>query len=128
MDTLLKAAAVGVIASILVLLIKKSNPEHGVLLALSAAGAIIYLALPLVGETVEFIRTTAEDCGVSAALYLPVIKCAGVALTGKTAADICRDAGHSASASAIEFTSAAAGLYISIPLLKSAAELIASLV
>ena len=128
MDTLLKAAAVGVIASILGLVIKKSNPEHGVILALFAAGTIIYLALSLAGYTVEFIRTTAENSGVSAALYLPVIKCAAVALTGKTAADICRDAGHSASASAIEFTAAAAGLYISLPLLKSMVELMASLV
>lgn len=128
MDTLLKSAAIGISASILGLVIKKNNPEHSMLLAVFAAGAIIYTALSLAGHTVDFIRTTAENSGVSAALYLPVIKCAAVALTGKTAADICRDSGHSASASAIEFAAAAAGLYISLPLLKSVIELMASFV
>ena len=128
MDTLLKTAAVGITAAILGLVIKKSNPEHGMLLAAFTAAAIIGAALSLAGHTVEFITATAENGGVSAALYMPVIKCSAVALTGKTAADICRDAGHSASVSAIEFTAAAAGLYISLPLLKSVVELVASFV
>lgn len=128
MDTLFKAAAAGITAGILGLLIKKTNPEHNALLAVFAAGAIMLTALSAASHTVEFIRTTAQDSGVSAALYLPVLKCVAVALTGKLASDVCRDAGHSASASAIEFSAAAAGLYISLPLLRSVIELMASFV
>ena len=56
--------------------------------------------------------------GVSAALTLPVLKSLGITVVGRFSGEICRDAGQSAVASALETCSAAAALYAALPLVK----------
>lgn len=114
------------VASVLALVFKKSNPEHSVVLAAASAAFILFLALSSASQVLQFIRETARDGGVSGVLYAPVIKCVGAALIGRFAADVCRDAGHSAPASAIEFAASAASLCASLPLIKTLITIIGS--
>ncbi len=48
-----------------------------------------------------------------------MLKCTGIGIAAKLAADLCRDGGQSALAGAVEFGGTAAALFVSLPLLRS---------
>lgn len=119
MDFLIKGSVIGVIASVLGLLLKKNAPEFALLLTVSAAAAIIGFALSVLGNIKDFVYELAERGAVSSALLMPLVKCVGISVCAKLASDICKDAGFSASASAVELVAAASALYAALPLMRA---------
>lgn len=119
MTILLKAAVTGIAGAVLALLLKRSAPELG--LALSAAVSLMAAALAMelvagMGELFDLVR---QDIGLSPAVTGPVFKCVGIGIVTRLSADICRDAGQSAAASAVELCGAACALVTAMPLVRA---------
>ena len=121
-----KAAALGAAAALLGLLLQKTEPAQTLLLGLAAAAAVLALTLGLFRELRDTFGGLCREAGISAALTLPVLKSLGITVVGRGSAALCRDAGQSAAASALETCTAAAALYAALPLVKLAASLLAS--
>ena len=119
MEFLIKGSVIGVIASVLGLLLKKNTPEFALLLTISAAAAIIGFSLSVLGNIKDFVYEIAEKGAVNSALLTPLVKCVGISVCAKLASDICKDAGFSASASAVELVASAAALYAALPLMRA---------
>lgn len=119
MTILMKAAAAGVAGAILAMVLKRSAPELGLALsvAVSLLGAL--LAMELVSGLGDLLETVKEETGLSPAVLGPVMKCVGVGIVTRLAADICRDAGQSAAASSVELCGAACALVTSLPLIRA---------
>ena len=117
MTILLKAAATGIAGAILAMVLKRSAPELGLALsvAVSLLGAL--LAMELISGLGDLLKTVQEETGLSPAVIGPVMKCVGVGIVTRLAADICRDAGQSAAASSVELCGAACALVTSLPLI-----------
>ena len=122
-----QAAALCVIAALLGLVLRRSNPEITLLLALAAAAAVLLaLAEPLT-ELLRFLERLAEQSGVSRTLLTPLYKTVGIALVVKVGGGLCRDAGESALAAALEFAGTVCALLTALPLLRAVLELITEL-
>ena len=122
-----QAAALCVIAALLGLVLRRSNPEITLLLALAAAAAVLLaLAEPLT-ELLRFLERLAEQSGVSRTLLTPLYKTVGIALVVKVGGGLCRDAGESAVASAVEMAGAMGALLAVLPLMQAAWEVLRSL-
>ena len=119
-----KCVAVGLTAALLGLLLRKSSGEQAALIGLAAAAVITIEALGSLGDAEQFFLYAAERGGLRPALTIPVVKSLGLALTGKLGADLCRDAGQSASASAIELAATCLILCVALPLLQELAEVV----
>lgn len=128
MELAAKAFAVCVLSASAAILIKKDNPAGALLLSAAAAAVMLAAAFGYVLKSVEFFRRVLELTGVSSALAAPVLKCAGIAVITKFGGDICRDAGESAAAGALEFAGGALSLYCALPLLQSALRLMGELI
>ena len=117
MTILLKAAAAGIAGAVIALLLKRSAPELG--LALSVAVSLFggLLAMELMAGLGDLLETVQEETGLSPAVVGPVMKCVGVGIVTRLSADICRDAGQSAAASAVELCGAACALITALPLI-----------
>lgn len=119
MDLAVRAAALAVTAAVLGLVLRKNAPELGFALALAAAGAILALAARL-GPNVRGAVTMAQEVtGLSAAVVQPVVKCVGIGVLTRLAADFCADAGQSAAGSAVEICGAVCALAAAMPLMES---------
>ena len=127
MDTLLRAALIGVLVSLLGLLLKKTQPEFALLLALSALLALLAGAGGLFRELRLFLETVTEGTALNAALLSPLLKCLGLSVTARLSADLCRDAGSAALASAVELIGTAASVAVSLPLLETMMKTVQSL-
>ena len=118
MELVCKAAALGLTAALLALLLQKTEPSQALLLGLAASALVLTLGLSIFRELRDFFRDLSREAGVSAALTLPVLKSPGITVVGRFSGDLCRDAGQSAVASALETCSADAALYAALPLVK----------
>ena len=124
MELLWKCAALGISASLLGLAVRREREEQSLLLGLAAAVMIFAAAMGSLKGTEELLRRAGERSGLSPALTLPVLKSLGLALLGRIAALICRDAGQAAAAEAVELAAACAILGVSLPLLQSLIEMV----
>jgi len=124
METLLKAAAVCIPAAVFAAAMKKDSPAMALLLAAAAACVTLYLALGAVTETAAFLGELADTAGISSAALSAVMKTVGIAVVSRLAADVCRDAGMSAAASAAELAGTAAALFAALPLMRTALSMI----
>ena len=117
MGTVLKIAAVCVLAAILALLLKKGSPEIGILITVAAAAAAFRFLLGQFRELTDFFEELAATANLGRELISPLYKSIGVALVVKIGGGLCRDAGESALAAVIETAGAVCALLVSLPLL-----------
>ena len=122
MEILIKAAAISAAAAVLGLVIKKSNPEAAMLLALCAAVSVTALAVSAAGEISGFLTELGDLSQMAPAAVKIVMKTVAVSITAKITSDACKDAGQSALSSAIELLGAVTGVYLALPLFKTALE------
>ncbi|NLV50631.1 MAG: stage III sporulation protein AD [Clostridiales bacterium] len=128
MDLLIKGAAVCIGASVLALVLKKSNPEMSMLIGLLAAVMALAEALLLFTSVRDFLTGIEAASGISSVFYAPVLKALGLSLAAEFAANVCRDAGQGAAASAVEFLGVISALYVSLPLISSVMDMLGRLI
>ena len=121
---LLKLAALCAVCLLPVVLLRKQAPEQALLLTIAilavTAARCLSLALPLLEE----VLTLFERADIEA-LYLSILlRTLAAALVTRLCADLCKDGGSQALASAVEIAGAAAALAIAMPLLKAVIELL----
>ncbi len=121
---LLKLAALCAVCILPVVLLRKQTPEQALLLTIAilavAAARCVSLAMPLMDE----LRALFDRAGIEP-LYLSILlRTLAAALVTRLCADLCKDGGSQALASAVETAGAVAALAIAMPLLKAVVELL----
>ncbi len=119
MSLLIKAAAVALAGAVMAMMLKKNAPELALALSIAVTLAAAGLAAQLISQLREVTDLAREQTGLSPAVVTPVLKCVGIGVVTRLAADLCRDAGQSAAASAVELAGAACALAASLPLIRS---------
>ena len=127
MELALRLAAAGLVGSTVALLLKRRTPELSLPLAAAVCGFGLFAALGLLDPVLRLVREAVALSGLSEAYFLPVLKCVGIGLLCRAGADLCRDAGQSALAGAVETGGAAAALFVALPLLQSLLDLLRGL-
>ena len=118
METTLRITALCVLAAILALLLKKGSPELGILITMAAVAAVFRLLMGEISHLLLFFEELAAVGGVGRELLSPLYKTIGVALVVKIGGGLCRDAGESAMAAAVETAGSICALLVSLPLLQ----------
>ena len=127
MEQVVQAAVLCVVGALLALVLKKGTPEMALLLTLAAAAAVLFLLLDGVSELVGFLAELASLSGLSQDLFVPLYKTVGIALVVRVSGSLCRDAGGSALASAVETAGAVCALLAAMPLLRAVLKLLLEL-
>ena len=108
-------------------------PITAILLALSVTvvpipiGTVLLFLAGALGELLDFLREIGAASGLSDDLFIPLYKTAGIALVVKVGGSLCRDAGESALASAVETAGTVCALLVSLPLLRAVLALLLEL-
>ena len=127
MDVVLRLAALCLVGALLAALLRRSGGEQAMLLALAVCGVAAALLL----EPLAQLRTFWDDAmswgQLPESLFLPLLKTVCIAFVSRIGADLCRDAGASAIASVLESAGAVAAIVVSMPLFRSAWEVLRSL-
>ena len=127
MEMVLKAATVAVIGVTIGLAVKRTNPEMSLMISTALAAFVLYIAFQTVGGVVEFMREAAALSDIPDGTLAAVLKTLGISVAARLASDVCRDAGQSAAASAVELAGAAGALYTALPLMRSVLSAVAEI-
>ena len=121
-------AAVGVTAALCGVVVRQKAPELAAVLTLAACVLLLWNTLPLL-ETIRDVLTELADLAeLSPTILRPMLQTVGLAVVTRLASSLCRDAGESAIGSVLETAGAVAAIVVSLPLFRSAWELLRSLV
>jgi len=128
MDIITKVSAAAICASVLSLIIKKTNPELSVLMSLAVISIIVFAGLSAAegaAGIIEEIKSILTDC---TDYLLPVMKCAGIGIITGCASRLCRDSAQSSVASAVELVGTMCAAAAAAPMITAALRLIGDLV
>ena len=127
MEMVFRAAVVCVLAALLALLLKKGTPETALALSVGAAAVVFLLLAGQMEELMDLLREMEEGTGLDRALLAPLYKTIGIALVVRIGGGLCRDAGESALAAALETVGTVCALLAAAPLVRQALEMLMEL-
>lgn len=127
MELTVQIAALCVIGGLLAALLRRTGGDMPLLLAVAVCGAVAALLVEPVRALWTFLDETAAWAELPGELFTPLVKTLLIAVVCRTGSDLCRDAGESAIASALETAGAVGAILVSLPLFRSAWELLRSL-
>lgn len=119
-----KIAAIGLIAGILAVTVKKTNPEIAMQVSIGAGVIIFIMVAGELADAVEFIRSFAEEYQSFSEGVGIVLKVVGIAYIAEFAVQILKDAGESALSSKVEIAAKVIIMLLTLPLLHSFAEMV----
>ena len=123
MSEVIKIIAIGMIALIVIVVIKQYRPEFAVYISTIAGILILMLALQKMGEVVTLIQGISEKAGINGKFLSILLKITGIAILTEFAVSVCKDSGESSIASKIEMGSKVIIISMSVPIISSLLEL-----
>ncbi len=112
----LQIVAIGLIATVLVVVVKSQKPELALLLSIAAGVIIFLLVLGKIGSIMDIIKDLAASAGINMVYLSTILKIIGIAYIAEFGAQICRDAGEGAIATKIEFASKILIMVLAVPI------------
>lgn len=119
MEIVAKAAAVAILCAACGLLIKAKNPEYSFVLSSICAVCVCAAAVGMISSLADFVSGIIKSSGLPSAIFIPIIKCVGIAVLTKLVCNLCKDAGQNGTSSAVEYLGSAAMVYAAMPLLQT---------
>lgn len=124
MEEIIKIIGIGLIALILIIIIKQYRPEFALYISLIAGALILYFALDEIKNVINLLKQICEKSGVNSKFLSILIKMTGIAFLSEFAISICKDAGEGALASKVELGSKAIIISMSVPIISNLLEVI----
>ncbi len=127
MTGLWKIVGIGLFGVIAAAVVRKDNEPLALAMVVAVVMLVFSFALSAMNTITTFVGDLAKTAGLSGTLVTPVLKCVGLAIVTKIAADLCRDAREGAVSSIIEFSGTVIALYTILPLISRVLQLVSSL-
>ena len=121
---IIKIIGIGLIALIVIIIIKQYRPEFAVYVALIAGALILLLILDKMSGVINLLTNLANKTSINKDFIFLLIKITGIAFLTEFAVSICKDAGESAIATKIDMGGKVMIVAISIPIISSLLETI----
>ena len=121
---IIKIIGIGLIALIVIIIIKQYRPEFAVYVSSIAGALILLLILDKMSGVINLLTNLANKTSINKDFIFLLIKITGIAFLTEFAVSICKDAGESAIATKIDMGGKVMIVAISIPIISSLLETI----
>lgn len=115
---IVQVVVLGLIATILMLLIKEQKPIFAVLLALISAIFIFFLVVDKIVDVIRILERLAVQAELNLVFLETILKIIGIAYIAEFGAQMTRDAGQGAIASKIELAGKVLILVMAVPIIQ----------
>lgn len=121
---ILQIVGLGIIATILIVIVKQSKPEFGILISIAAGVMIFTLIIPQLVYVVDTIKGLSSRADIDISYFNTIIKIIGMAYLVEFASQVSRDAGQDSIAMKIELGGKVLIMVLAIPILLALMDLI----
>ena len=123
MSEITKIIGIGIIAVIMIIIVKQYRPEFAIYISIIAGILILIMAIQKMEGIITLIQSISDKAGVNGKFLSIILKITGIAILSEFAISICKDSGESAIASKVEIGSKVIIISMSIPIIGSLLEL-----
>ena len=124
MEEIIKIIGIGLIALVIVILLKQYKPEYAIYVSIIAGTLILFLTIEKLSGIINLLQSISSKTYINKQFLGILLKITGIAIITEFAVSICTDAGEKAIASKIEIGSKVVIIAMSIPIISSLLELI----
>lgn len=124
----LQIVAIGLIATVLIVVVRSQRPELAVLLSVAAGVIIFLLVLGKISLIMDVIKELASSAGINMVYMGTILKIIGIAYIAEFGAQICRDAGEGTIASKIELAAKILIMVLAVPIVVAVLTMLIKLV
>ena len=121
---IIKIIGIGLVALIIIILLKQYKPEFAIYISLLAGVLILLLVMDQLTEIISLLQSLASKASINSTFLALLLKITGIAFLAEFAVSVCKDAGEGAIASKIEIGSKIIIIAMSIPIISSLLEII----
>lgn len=121
---IIKIIGIGLVALIIIILLKQYKPEFAIYISLLAGVLILLLVMDQLTEIILLLQSLASKASINSTFLALLLKITGIAFLAEFAVSVCKDAGEGAIASKIEIGSKIIIIAMSIPIISSLLEII----
>lgn len=124
MADVIKIIGIGLLALIIIVILKQYKPEFAIYISMIAGVLILVLAIQKLTGIINLLQSLANKTYINQSFLSILLKITGIAFITEFAVSICSDAGEKAIASKIEIGSKVIIIAMSIPIITSLLELV----
>ena len=124
MADVIKIIGIGLLALIIIVILKQYKPEFAIYVSMIAGVLILVLAIQKLTGIINLLQSLANKTYINKSFLSILLKITGIAFITEFAVSICSDAGEKAIASKIEIGSKLIIIAMSIPIITSLLELV----
>lgn len=124
MEEIIKIIGIGLIALVIVIILKQYKPEYAIYVSIIAGILILFLAMEKLSGIINLLQSISNKTYINQQFLGILLKITGIAIITEFAVSICVDAGEKAIATKIEIGSKVIIIAMSIPIISSLLELI----
>lgn len=114
---ILKIIGIGLIALIIIVMLKQYKPEFVIYVSLIAGALILFIVVDKLTGIINLLQSLASKASINTEFLTLLIKITGIAILTEFAVSICKDAGESSIASKIDMGGKVIIVSMSIPIL-----------
>lgn len=122
MEEIVKIIGIGMVAVIVIIIIKQYRPEFAIYISIITGVIILLLVMDKLKGIITLIQSISTKTNINEQFLTILIKITGIALLAEFAVSICKDSGESSIANKIELGSKVIIISMSIPIITSLLE------
>ena len=124
MEEIIKIIGIGLVALVIIIILKQYRPEYAIYVSIIAGILILFLAMEKLSGVINLLQSISDKTYINKQFLGILLKITGIAIITEFAVSVCTDAGEKAIASKIEIGSKVIIIAMSIPIISSLLELI----
>ena len=124
MEIITKVIGIGLVALLIIIILKQYRPEFAVYVSLIAGMLVFLLIIDKLEAIINLINSISNSTFINNNFLKIIIKITGIAFLTEFAVSICNDAKETAIANKIELASKMVVMYMSLPIIASLLEVI----
>ena len=121
---IIKIIGVGLIALIIIIIVKQYRPEFTIYVSVAAGIIILLLVMDKLSSIIDLLTNLANKTSINNEFIFLLIKITGIAILTEFASSVCKDSGESAIASKVDMGGKIIIIAMSIPIIASLLETI----
>ena len=121
---ILKIIGIGLIALIIIVMLKQYKTEFVIYVSLIAGALILFIVVDKLTGIINLLQSLASKASINTEFLTLLIKITGIAFLSEFAVSICKDAGEVAIANKMEIGAKIIIISMSIPIISSLLEII----
>jgi len=127
MDTMIKASAGVLVATVICLLLNKSGKEYALLVSIAVCCLVALAVFEYVKPVFSFLDKISQLGNISNETVKILFKAVGVSLLAEFTSLLCSDSGNSAMARFVQILASAVILWLSLPLFNNLIDLVSEI-